>query len=111
MKHWITGGGVSKFHLIFARVYENNEPQGIAGFIALKGAKGLKTGKREPAMGLRGIPETQIIFKGFGNFGRNGLNSPEGLQRGFAGLMKPTRPESRAELWRWELLPEHMNLL
>ncbi|GIT04165.1 MAG: hypothetical protein CM1200mP28_14240 [Deltaproteobacteria bacterium] len=21
-KHWITGGGVSKFHLIFARVYK-----------------------------------------------------------------------------------------
>ena len=29
-KHWITGGGVSKFHLIFARVFENEEPQGIA---------------------------------------------------------------------------------
>ena len=33
-KHWITGGGVSKFHLIFARVYENNEPQGIAGSVS-----------------------------------------------------------------------------
>ena len=63
MKHWITGGGVSKFHLIFARVYENNESQGIAGFIALRGTKGLKTGKREPSMGLRGIPETQIILE------------------------------------------------
>ena len=61
-KHWITGGGVSRFHLIFARVFENNEPQGIAGFIALGGADGLKVGTREPAMGLRGIPETQIIF-------------------------------------------------
>ena len=29
-KHWITGGGVSKFHLIFARVFENEEPEGIA---------------------------------------------------------------------------------
>ena len=34
-KHWITGGGVSKFHLIFARVFKNEEPQGIAGFIAV----------------------------------------------------------------------------
>ena len=61
-KNWITGGGVSKFHLIFARVFEDCISQGITGFIALKGAKGLKIGKREPAMGLRGIPETQIIF-------------------------------------------------
>ena len=87
MKHWITGGGVSKFHLIFARVYENGKPQGIAGFIALKGAKGLKIGKREPAMGLRGIPETQIIFKDLEILEEMALIPPEGLQRGFAGLM------------------------
>ena len=30
-KHWITGGGVSKLHLIFARVFENNVEQGIGG--------------------------------------------------------------------------------
>ena len=87
MKHWITGGGVSKFHLIFARVYENGKPQGIAGFIALKGAKGLKTGKREPAMGLRGIPETQIIFEDLEISEEMALIPPEGLKRGFAGLM------------------------
>ena len=86
-KHWITGGGVSKFHLIFARVYENGKPQGIAGFIALKGAKGLKTGKREPAMGLRGIPETQIILEDLEILEEMALIPPEGLQRGFAGLM------------------------
>ncbi len=87
IKHWITGGGVSKFHLIFARVYEDGKPQGIAGFIALMGAKGLKIGKREPAMGLRGIPETQIIFKDLEIMEDMALIPPEGLQRGFAGLM------------------------
>ncbi len=87
MKHWITGGGISKFHLIFARVYENGKPQGIAGFIALKGAKGLKTGKRELAMGLRGIPETQIIFENLEISEEMALIPPEGLKRGFAGLM------------------------
>ncbi len=86
-KHWITGGGVSKFHLIFARVYENNESQGIAGFIALKGTKGLKTGKREPAMGLRGIPETQIILEDLEILEEMALIPPEGLKHGFAGLM------------------------
>ena len=86
-KHWITGGGVSKFHLIFARVFENNEPQGIAGFIALRGADGLKVGTREPAMGLRGIPETQIICEDLEVPEDMILIPPEGLQRGFAGLM------------------------
>ena len=86
-KHWITGGGVSKFHLIFARVFENEEPQGIAGFIALSGTDGLKVGTREPAMGLRGIPETQIICEDLEVPEEMILTPPEGLQRGFAGLM------------------------
>ena len=86
-KHWITGGGVSKFHLIFARVFENNEPQGIAGFIALRGADGLKVGTREPAMGLRGIPETQIICEDLEVPEDMILIPPEGLRRGFTGLM------------------------
>jgi alkylation response protein AidB-like acyl-CoA dehydrogenase len=86
-KHWITGGGVSKFHLIFARVFENGEPQGIAGFIALQGTKGLKIGTREPAMGLRGIPETQIICEDLEVPDEMALIPPEGLRRGFAGLM------------------------
>ena len=86
-KHWITGGGVSKFHLIFARVFENDEPQGIAGFIALRGTKGLIIGTREPAMGLRGIPETQIIFEDLEVPQEMVLIPPEGLGHGFAGLM------------------------
>ncbi len=67
-KHWITGGGVSRLHLIFARVFdERGAEQGIGGFIALRDPekntpKGLIIGKREPAMGLRGIPETELIF-------------------------------------------------
>ena len=86
-KHWITGGGVSKFHLIFARVFEHDEPQGIAGFIALRGAKGLIIGKREPAMGLRGIPETQLILEDLEVPQEMVLIPPEGLRHGFAGLM------------------------
>ena len=86
-KHWITGGGISKFHLIFARVFENDEPRGIAGFIALRGTKGLIIGTREPAMGLRGIPETQIIFEDLEVPQEMVLIPPEGLGHGFAGLM------------------------
>src|SRR6185312_14124327 len=68
-KHWITGGGVSRLHLIFARVFdENGRARGIGGFLAVRDPvagtpKGLVIGRREPAMGLRGIPETEIIFE------------------------------------------------
>ena len=87
-KHWITGGGVSKLHLIFARVVENGDSQGIAGFIALRDqSEGLCIGTREPAMGLRGIPETEIIFDNLEIADDMVLIPPEGLKRGFAGLM------------------------
>ena len=63
-KHWITGGGVSRLHLIFARVFEDGVEQGIGGFLAVRGeSEGLRIGEREPAMGLRGIPETQVYFE------------------------------------------------
>ena len=36
-KHWITGGGVSRFHLIFARVFDDRgHEEGIGGFIAVR---------------------------------------------------------------------------
>ena len=69
-KHWITGGGVSKLHLIFARVIEDGE-----------------VGTREPAMGLRGIPECEMIFEDLVVPETMALIPPEGIKRGFAGLM------------------------
>ncbi|MGR3290182.1 MAG: 3-sulfinopropanoyl-CoA desulfinase [Paracoccaceae bacterium] len=88
MKHWITGGGVSKTHLIFAQVEENGENLGIGGFIAVRGEDaGLSIGQREPAMGLRGIPETEIIFTDLEIAEDMALIPPEGFRRGFAGLM------------------------
>ena len=87
-KHWITGGGVSRLHLIFARVFENGEEQGIGGFLAVRGeAKGLTIGQREPAMGLRGIPETEVVFEDLEVPASMAIIPPEGLKRGFAGLM------------------------
>jgi alkylation response protein AidB-like acyl-CoA dehydrogenase len=87
-KHWITGGGVSKLHLIFARVFENDVEQGIGGFIAVRGeSDGLVIGTREPAMGLRGIPETEILLQDLELPADRLLQPPQGLARGFAGLM------------------------
>jgi alkylation response protein AidB-like acyl-CoA dehydrogenase len=87
-KHWITGGGVSKLHLIFARVFDAGVEQGIGGFIAVRGeSDGLVIGTREPAMGLRGIPETEILFQDLELPTDRLIQPPEGLARGFAGLM------------------------
>ena len=87
-KHWITGGGVSKLHFIFARVFDDGEEQGIGGFIAVRDeAKGLVIGRREPAMGLRGIPETEILFEDLEIPATMMVVPPQGIRRGFAGLM------------------------
>ncbi len=88
-KHWITGGGVSRLHLVFARVFENGEEQGIGGFLAIRGeTPGLVIGRREPTMGLRGIPETEILFEEMEVPAEMALVPPEGFRRGFAALMK-----------------------
>ncbi len=92
-KHWITGGGVSRLHLIFARVFdENGVEQGIGGFIVVRDPetqtpKGLIVGKREPAMGLRGIPETELIFDNLEVPADMLLQPPRGLRHGFGDLM------------------------
>ena len=89
MKHWITGGGVSRLHLIFARVFdEKGSELGIGGFLAVRGeSEGLKVGKREPTMGLRGIPETELIFEDLEISEDMVLMPPSGFKRGFADLM------------------------
>ncbi len=91
-KHWITGGGVSRLHLIFARVFENGFEQGVGGFLAVRDPeagtpKGLVIGKREPTMGLRGIPEAEVMFEDLEVDESMMIVPPEGLRRGFAGLM------------------------
>jgi 3-sulfinopropanoyl-CoA desulfinase len=88
-KHWITGGGVSRLHLIFARVFdERGEEEGIGGFIAIRDeTPGLKIGKREPAMGLRGIPEAEIAFEDMALTADALVLPPRGLRKGFADLM------------------------
>ncbi len=88
-KHWITGGGVSRFHLIFARVFdESGSDCGIGGFIAIRDEdQGLEVGLREPTMGLRGIPETEIIFNDLVIEEARVLRPPSGFKHGFRDLM------------------------
>lgn len=90
-KYWITGGGVSRLHLIFARVFEDGVDQGIGAFICIRNkpedAPGLIVAKRSYAMGVRGIPETVLNFKDLQVHKSMLVVPPNGLKRGFAGLM------------------------
>ena len=88
-KHWITGAGVSRLHLIFARVFdEAGAEEGIGGFIAVRDeTPGLRIGQREPAMGLRGIPEAEVILEDMEVPPAALVLPPRGLRHGFADLM------------------------
>jgi alkylation response protein AidB-like acyl-CoA dehydrogenase len=88
-KHWITGAGVSRLHLIFARVFdERGEGLGIGGFLAVRDqAKGLRMGKREQTLGLRGMPEGELIFENLEIPATMAVLPPSGFRRGFADLM------------------------
>ncbi|MFT5531157.1 MAG: alkylation response protein AidB-like acyl-CoA dehydrogenase [Candidatus Poriferisodalaceae bacterium] len=89
MKHWITGGTVSKLHLIFARVYdEQGNEEGIGGFLAIRDqTPGLSFGRREPTMGLRAIPEMEVIFTDMEVCADMVVLPPSGFRKGFGDLM------------------------
>src|ERR1044072_4566364 len=88
-KHWITGAGVSRLHLIFARVFDQQGKElGIGGFLAIRDhAKGLRAGKREQTLGLRGMPEGEIVFENLEVPAAMALHPPSGFARGFGDLM------------------------
>jgi alkylation response protein AidB-like acyl-CoA dehydrogenase len=88
-KHWITGAGVSRLHLIFARVFdERGQELGIGGFLAVRDeAKGLRLARREQTMGLRGMPEGELVFEDLEVPASMAVVPPSGLRRGFADLM------------------------
>lgn len=89
-KYWITGGGVSRLHLIFARVFDDGVEQGIGAFICVRDGNTpdeLVVGRRLYAMGVRGIPETHLEFRDLKIHKSMLVMPPGGLKRGFASLM------------------------
>jgi alkylation response protein AidB-like acyl-CoA dehydrogenase len=88
-KHWITGAGVSRLHLVFARVFdEDGEELGVGGFLAVRGeAEGLRVSKRETTMGLCGMPEGELVFEDLEITPDMVLLPPSGFKRGFVDLI------------------------
>jgi alkylation response protein AidB-like acyl-CoA dehydrogenase len=88
-KHWITGGGVSRLHLIFARAFDEDGTElGVGGFLAVRGEdEGLKIVRRETTMGLCGMPEAELAFEEMEVTPDRVLMPPGGFRRGFAELI------------------------
>ncbi len=93
-KHWITGGGVSKLHLVFARVLDENGTElGIGGFIVHRDPEqgidpeGFDIVSRERTMGLCGMPEATLVFENVEVDADFAVIPPSGFKRGFADLM------------------------
>ena len=89
-KHWITGGGVSKVHLVFARVEHEGEDEGIGGFLVIvegEPPEGFAVAGRERTMGLCGMPEAVLHFRDLFVPDAMVVTPPGGFRRGFARLM------------------------
>jgi alkylation response protein AidB-like acyl-CoA dehydrogenase len=61
-KRWITGAGVSQTYVVFCRFDGIPGAAGIGAVIVEAGTPGLHVGRRERAMGMRGIPEGELVF-------------------------------------------------
>ena len=63
VKHWITGAGVSRTYVVFCRFDGIPAAPGIGAVVVPAGAPGLTVRRRERAMGMRGIPEGEVVFE------------------------------------------------
>lgn len=61
-KHFITNGKIADVIIVYAKTDVTKGAKGISAFIVEKDTPGLKIGKLESKMGVRGSPTTQIFL-------------------------------------------------
>jgi len=61
-KIWVSNGAIAGLFIIFARTEPDTGPKGISAFIVEKDAPGLKVGRREKTLGLRGLTCTPLYL-------------------------------------------------
>jgi len=83
-KRWITGAGVSQLYLVYARFDGVARAAGIGGLLVEAATPGLSVPKVRWMMGLRGMPEGDLVFQGCRVPTENLLVSPG---EGFKQLM------------------------
>ena len=62
-KRWITGAGVTGLYLVFARFEGKEGAAGIGGLLVEADTPGLSVPKVRVMMGVRGMPEGDVVFK------------------------------------------------
>jgi 3-sulfinopropanoyl-CoA desulfinase len=80
-KRWITGAGVSQTYVVFCRFDGIPGPGGIGALIVDADTPGLTVTRRERAMGMRGIPEGEVVFDRCRVPGENLLLAAGGFKR------------------------------
>ena len=80
-KRWITGAGVSQTYVVLCRFDAIPGSAGIGALIVDAGTPGLRVTRRERAMGMRGIPEGEVVFDRCRIPGENLLLSAGGFKQ------------------------------
>ena len=62
-KNWITNAGVAEVFIVTAVTDKGQGTDGISAFIVEKGTPGLKVGKKEEKLGLRGSETNPVFFE------------------------------------------------
>ena len=62
-KQWITNGGEADIYTVVALTDKSKGARGASAFIVEKGTPGLKFGKKENKMGIRGSATREVIFE------------------------------------------------
>src|ERR1041385_2449264 len=93
-KQFTTNGHVAEVFTIMAKTDPQAGARGITAFVAERGAKGLKLGKKEDKLGMRGSITSQLYFED--------LWVPDeavvgGLGNGFTGTMRPASSVAYAQ--------------
>jgi alkylation response protein AidB-like acyl-CoA dehydrogenase len=84
-KQFITNGHVADVFTIMAKTDPERGARGITAFVAERGAKGLRLGKKEDKLGMRGSITSQVYFEDLWVGDEDVVG---GVGNGFAGTMQ-----------------------
>jgi alkylation response protein AidB-like acyl-CoA dehydrogenase len=84
-KNWITNAGVADVFIVTAVTDKGQGTDGISAFLVDKGTPGLKVGKKEDKLGLRGSETNPVFFEDV-RVPRSAMLGPRG--QGFKQFMK-----------------------
>jgi hypothetical protein len=64
VKTWVGNGAIAGLLLVVAATHPGTNGKGLSAFVVEAKTPGVKIGRREPTMGLRGLPVNTVYFDG-----------------------------------------------